>query len=158
VADWPAALGAAWGIRFCDPGGDPPHAAVALKTAVDHLRTGGLVGLLLQHSRDQAAVPVPFFGGTLALPRGAAIMARRGGACVVPLTAAWATGRPRLTFHPPLELDTEATDPAAAEADLLARVAASFERAARADPMSGDRLLTAVIGQARRFASSAPAS
>jgi lauroyl/myristoyl acyltransferase len=132
---------------------------MALKTGVDHLRSGGLIGLALVESPDQATVRVPFFDGSLAVPRGIATMARRGRAPVIPLTATWREATPCVTFHAPLEIDARITDPAAADADLLGRLTATFETEARAAPAQGDLRMTEVIRQARATAaSSSPAS
>jgi hypothetical protein len=160
LIDWPASgVRAAWGVTLRSAGGDARLAAVALKTAIDHLRAGGLVGLTLAPGRAQATVAVPFFGGTLTAPRGIASMARRAEAPVIPLTAGWRSGAPCVTFHAPLELDPTIADPAAAEVDLLRRLSATFEATARAAPSQGDRRLMAAIRQARAAAaSSSPAS
>jgi lauroyl/myristoyl acyltransferase len=159
VVDLAPAQARRWGLHVLSPRRD--GAALVLKTVVDHLRTGGLALLVLGGDADQATAEVPFFGGSLPVPRSIATMARHGRAVIIPITTAWALGGAsiRVTVHPPLELDKHAADQHGAERELLGRLLATFEAAARAAPEEGDRRLLEVSGQARRAgAATAPAS
>jgi lauroyl/myristoyl acyltransferase len=74
-----------------------------LKSAMDRLASGGVVGLALDAAFGRTE-PMSFLGGTLSTPRGAAALARLSGAPVLPITGHW-TDRGagiRVTLHPPL--------------------------------------------------------
>jgi hypothetical protein len=150
----PPAAAERWRLKVCAPGLDARRAAVALMTAIDHLRCGGTVAMTLASRREQTVVDVPFFGRTLSMPRGPAVMARKGAAAVIPVTATWRRGpRPlAITLHEPLSVQSRAGEaPIDAERELLAGLAATFERAARAAPSEVDRtLISAVVDGVNR--------
>jgi lauroyl/myristoyl acyltransferase len=76
-----------------------------LKAAIDALRSGAVVGMMLDAFLGNRR-PLPFLGGTLQVPRGVAALARVSGARVVPVTSRWSEpgAKIQVTFHEPLPL------------------------------------------------------
>jgi phosphatidylinositol dimannoside acyltransferase len=66
------------------------------------LRAGGFVCLLADRHLGGASTQVELCGRPVALPVGAAVLARRTGASLVPATTAYDGPRLRITFHEPV--------------------------------------------------------
>ncbi|MEM7052334.1 MAG: lysophospholipid acyltransferase family protein [Acidobacteriota bacterium] len=89
-----------------------PGAARLLLTT---LRRGGALAMLIDQDTKVDGVFVPFFGRLAFTPVGAAKIALRPGVVTVPTFAErLPDGRPKVTFHPPLELPSDATEATAA--------------------------------------------
>jgi hypothetical protein len=131
-----------WGVQQLRPGRYQTPSAAALKAAIDHLRDGGAAALTLVGD-PTAPIECRWFGRPLMVPRGAAALARQGGAPLVPVTCSWVrAARPlEVRFHPPLLADDSIQDPLVRDADLLQRVVSVFEQAVRVAPERGDRRL-----------------
>lgn len=107
-----------------------------LKSAVDRLREGGIVGMALD-SNFGATEPMSFLGGTLPTPRGAAALARITGAPVLPTTSRWSRRGARLEveFHPALpEPDIDRRDRDGWERAMMESALRFFEDWLRAHP------------------------
>lgn len=75
------------------------------------LRRGGALAMLIDQDIRTDGVWVPFFGRLAHTPLAAAHLALRLGAAVVPTFAErLETGSHRVTFHPPLDLSSDATE------------------------------------------------
>jgi len=141
-----------WGMALLRPGPEPGASAVALKAAVDHLGDGGAVALPLRAALSRAGVECSFFGRRLMVARGAAALARRSGAPLVPVTCSWVRGRRPLEvrFHRPLLADTGIGNLERRDAEMMQRLLAVFEATVRSTPERGDRRLVALAAPARR--------
>jgi lauroyl/myristoyl acyltransferase len=109
-----------------------------LKRAVDELAAGRTVGMALDFPLG-ALARQPFLGGTLAVARGAAAVARIAGARLVPVTRRWIgrSSRIEVTFHAPIpEPAAPRAEAERFEAELLAAALRFFEERLRADPGS----------------------
>lgn len=92
------------------------------------LREGGFVCLLADRHLGGASVEVDLCDRPVSLPVGAAVLARRTGADLVPSTTAYDGSRLRITFHEPVPVGGD---------DLrepMQRVADAFTSALRTDP------------------------
>ena len=74
----------------------------ALPRLEQWVRSGGLVCLLADRDLSRTGVEVELCGGRARLPRGPAMLARRTGAPLVPVTVHYAGGDLVITFHPPV--------------------------------------------------------
>jgi phosphatidylinositol dimannoside acyltransferase len=92
------------------------------------LRGGGFVCLLADRHLGGASVDVDLCGRRVALPVGAAVLARRTGLPLVPSTTAYDGPRLRITFHEPVVVQGDDLQGA------MQRVADAFTTALRADP------------------------
>jgi KDO2-lipid IV(A) lauroyltransferase len=100
-----------------------PGAARALLAS---LRSGGALGMLIDQDTDVDGVFVDFFGRPAWTPVGAAELALRFGAAVLPtFVERLADGSHRGTIHPALELPT---DPLAATRAMTATIEAQVRR------------------------------
>lgn len=94
----------------------------------DWLREGGFVCLLADRHLGGASVEVDLCGRPVLLPVGAAVLARRTGAPLVPSTTAYDGSRLRITFHEPVPVTGDDLQAA------MQGVADAFTSALRADP------------------------
>lgn len=104
-------------------GGEEPLSALE-----ETLRAGGFVCLLADRHLGGAAAEVELCGRRASLPVGAAVLARRTGADLVPATTAYDGPRLRITFHAPVPVTGD---------DLhtpMQSVADAFTAGLRADP------------------------
>ncbi len=100
--------------------------AGAARRLLGVLRTGGALGLLIDQDIRGDSVSVPFFGRPANTPVGAAKIALKLDAAVLPLfIERRADGRHRMTLHPPLDLPP---DPTAATAAMTAAIEAQVRR------------------------------
>lgn len=100
--------------------------AAAPLRLVRALRRGHAVGILIDQDVDIDGVWVPFFGRPAYTPVGAARLALRESAVVIPVfDERLPDGRHRLTFHPPLDLPPDETE---ATAVMTAAVEAQIRR------------------------------
>jgi len=74
----------------------------ALPRLEEWLRGGGLVCLLADRDLSRTGVEVQLCGSAARLPRGPAMVARRVGAPLVPVTLHYAGPDLTITFHPPV--------------------------------------------------------
>jgi len=141
-----------WGVVLLRPGQAPGASAVALKAAVDHLGDGGAVALALRAAPPRSGVECSFFGRRLMVARGAAALARRSGAPLVPVTCSWVPGRRPLEvrFHRPLLAAAGIGNLQLADTEVMQRLLAVFEATVRSTPERGDRRLVALAAPARR--------
>jgi hypothetical protein len=72
---------------FAFPAGDRAAGAVALKRAIEHLRSGGIVRLMMDG--DGPALRVPCLGRMIMIARGAVSLARVSGAPLFPMASRW---------------------------------------------------------------------
>jgi len=106
----------------------------SLRAALQVLRSGGAVGLLLDLNTGEAGVQVPFFGRPAWTPLSAAWLARKSGAAVVPMAIGRAAnGRHLVRTLPPLEFGPGEATRERLEADTAVCVAA-IEELIRHDP------------------------
>jgi hypothetical protein len=91
-------------ISYCFTEGKLKGRAVALKLAIDRLRSGGFVLLALWGKGTSKKDAVEFMGRNAYFAPGFAIAARVSGAPVIPVSSRWAKGRKLidLYFHDPL--------------------------------------------------------
>ena len=98
-------LRARFGVRTLSRG-----SSGAARDLLRTLRGGGAVGLLIDQDTRVDGVWVPFFGRDAYTPAGAAAIALRQGAAVIPSFAErLPDGRHLLRFHPPLALPDDPT-------------------------------------------------
>jgi KDO2-lipid IV(A) lauroyltransferase len=113
-------------------GAEPMDPRRRLRAAMATLRSGGVVGLLLDLNTGAAGVKVDFFGRPAWTPLSAAWLARRSGAMIVPMAIGLRPdGRQVVRVLPPFDLDGGGYD------DLetgTARCAAAVEELIRHDP------------------------
>jgi KDO2-lipid IV(A) lauroyltransferase len=96
------------------------------RSAVRHLRRGGLLGVLIDQRVRSGGVTVPFLGQPTRMVDGPARLALATGAPVVPGGVYRDAGnRHRVVLDPPILPDPGAADPVT---DLTARLAAALER------------------------------
>lgn len=105
-----------------------------IKRALRHLRTGGVVGVLIDRDIQHTGLEVPFLGARARFPAGAVDLALHTGAAVVPII----TRRLRLDefeaiIEPPLALERTG-DPQADRRVNTARLIRRFEPYLRRDP------------------------
>jgi KDO2-lipid IV(A) lauroyltransferase len=86
------------GVTVIDEGGD-------LRAALRTLRGGGTLGLVVDQTRHWPGVWVPFLGRPARFAIGAAELARRTGARILPMAIQRAGRRHRLTVLPPVDVD-----------------------------------------------------
>jgi Kdo2-lipid IVA lauroyltransferase/acyltransferase len=85
--------------------------AGAARRLLATVRAGGALGMLIDQDIRAESVFVPFFGRPAHTPVGAAKLALRLDAAVVPaFIERRPDGRHRVTFHPPLDLPADATE------------------------------------------------
>lgn len=83
-------------------GGQPPMARLE-----EWLRAGGLVCLLADRDLSAHGVPVDFLGEQVTVPPGPAVLARRTGAALLPVTLRYPDERRmEITFHPRVQEST----------------------------------------------------
>ena len=78
-------------------GGESP-----LPRLEEWLRTGGLVCLLADRDLSRSSIEVRLCGQPARMPRGPALLARRTGAPLVPVTLHYVDQEMVITFHPPI--------------------------------------------------------
>ncbi len=106
-------------------GGDP-----ALPQLEDHLARGRLVPLLSDRDLSRTSVEVTLCGHRARMPRGPALLARRAGVALVPVTRAYRGDDLEITFHEPVP-HAEGDDGLVA---LMQHVADRFSDGITADP------------------------
>ncbi|MGH0032078.1 MAG: hypothetical protein ACQGVC_19990 [Myxococcota bacterium] len=123
------------GLPYFEIKGDHFYARF-LKSAVDTLRSGGVVGMSLDAAFGKTE-PMSFLGGMLPTPRGAAALARISGAPMVPVTSRWSDrgGRMQVKLHDPLpEPDVDRGDRDAWERAMMESALHWFADFLRANP------------------------
>ena len=80
------------------PAGDPS----VTRTLVERLQEGRLVCLLADRDMSRSGTEVSLCGRPVRMPRGPAVLARRTGAPLIPVTLAYDGPELVLTFHPPV--------------------------------------------------------
>jgi phosphatidylinositol dimannoside acyltransferase len=106
-------------------GGDP-----AVPRLEEWLRSGGLVCLLADRDLSRTSVEVELCGQPARMPRGPALLARRTGAPLVPVTLHYTGPDLTLTFHAPVP----AADGDGGLVRMMQAVADAFTSALRAHP------------------------
>ncbi|MCA1592604.1 MAG: lysophospholipid acyltransferase family protein [Acidobacteria bacterium] len=117
-------------------GNQPIDKKAAARTAMRLLRQGGTLGVLADlNTQEREGVFVPFFGHLACTTAGAATLALRTDATVIPVCAPWDEKRRRFVFHggPVIEL-VRTGDPARDVEVNTARFTAAIERQIRAYP------------------------
>jgi len=95
------------------------------------LRAGGLVPLMADRDLSRTGIEVPLLGAGARLPVGPALLAKRTGAVLLPVSASYDTdARMHLWFHEPIPVGAGEHDVRAA----TAAVADAFSAAIRRDP------------------------
>jgi KDO2-lipid IV(A) lauroyltransferase len=75
---------------------------------ISHIKSGGSLGILADQHAGKHGVAIPFFGKLTSMTNLPAIMHRRTGASIVPLSmAATRPGYWKVTVHPPIEIPAE---------------------------------------------------
>ena len=108
----------------------------AARQALRVLRAGGTLGILADlNTQEKEGVFVPFFGHLACTTTGAAMLALRADALVIPTCAVWDRERGRYFFHgdPPIELVRTGDEKRDIEINT-ANFAAAIERMIRAYP------------------------
>jgi lauroyl/myristoyl acyltransferase len=85
-----------------DAAANEQHRAAKFYEAATWLRSGGVV-LMALDPQHATRIPVPFFGRTLGLARGAFALSRMTGAPIVPIVARWRGTRVEVVAGQPLE-------------------------------------------------------
>lgn len=106
-------------------GGDP-----ALPQLEDHLAAGRMVPLLSDRDLSRTSVEVRLCGHRARMPRGPALLARRAGVALVPVTLAYRGEDLEITFHGPVP-HAEGDDGLVA---MMQQVADRFSAGIDADP------------------------
>jgi lauroyl/myristoyl acyltransferase len=117
--------------------------AVFLRRALAELAAGRVVAMLVDGTVDARQHPAPFLGVSHSVQNGVAVLARLSRARVVPVTTRWAgtSSRVLAEIHPALpEPRADRGDAVRFDAELVASVAAFFERWVRAHPGTLHRL------------------
>jgi lauroyl/myristoyl acyltransferase len=94
------------------------------------VRDGGLVCLLADRDLSRTSVEVQLCGRTARMPRGPAVLARRAGAALVPVTLHYGEHTMTLTFHPVIPH----RDGDEGLVEMMQGVADAFTRAVREHP------------------------
>ncbi len=150
VANVPPQPYTSWGLEVHAPaagqglGGGP-----ALKAAVDHLRTGGVVAAAIDGHVGPVITDRPFLGGNVALRPGIAAMARLGRARVIPIAARWTSGPRCLTIvvRPPVAAEPSTGESEEADRAFMAAVGRSIEDLIGDEPGQCDpRFLRVCLG------------
>jgi lauroyl/myristoyl acyltransferase len=108
-----------------------------LMDALRELKRGGVPVLALDGDAGLDAPRVPFFDRNIWVPTGPAILSRRSGARLVPVTSRWvgASAMIEVTLHEPIPEPTMSrSEPSAWDRELLANTSLWFERHLRAHP------------------------
>jgi KDO2-lipid IV(A) lauroyltransferase len=92
-----------------------------LRPALRTLRAGGVLGLLIDQGRRGPGIWVPFLGRPARMASGAAELARRTGALLLPLGIRRVGSRQRLTVLPPVDVDWQHPGATAAVTAALCR-------------------------------------
>ena len=103
-----------------------------MRVLIDHLRSGGAVGIMSDRGFNGQGVPVTFFGSETLLPPGAAALALRTDAPLLPIVTYFRPGRGHhVVVRPPLPLPKEGSRKAriARGTQLLATAIEEFIRA-----------------------------
>lgn len=82
-------------------GGDRPSAPLLAST----LRVGGTICLLCERDLSRGGVPVSFFGNTITVPPGPALLAAQTGAALIPALPGFQGDDWRLEFYPEVVVD-----------------------------------------------------
>ena len=141
-----------WGVELRRAGTTTIESAAALKWAVDHLEDRGAVGVPFVGDVSNG-LAVEVLGQDLTVARGIALLARRSGAPVVPITATWHRGRVELEAHRPVEWDRSSTAPVALDLAMLRALADQISGLARRRPEACD-LRSLSMGQSTAMRSS----
>ncbi len=91
---------------------------------------GGLVCLLADRDLSRTGVQVELCGAPARIPRGPAVLARRTGAPLIPVTLHYTDADLTLTFHPPVRF----VDGPSGDAPMMQEVADAFTTGLRAHP------------------------
>jgi phosphatidylinositol dimannoside acyltransferase len=111
-----------------------PVSMGAIKTAIRHLRAGGVLCIVVDRDIQGTGVDVPFFGRVARFPTGAVDLARHTNAVVLPAVARRLDGcRFLVDIEPPIELDRTA-DVRRDRTTNTARLIQRFEPYIRKDP------------------------
>jgi lauroyl/myristoyl acyltransferase len=107
-----------------------------LRRALGVLRRGGAVAVVVDGERGADPTDAPCLGRRSRLQRGAATLARRTGARVVPVTARWlgSSSRAEVAFHAALPQPSAPATSAEFERELVARLGAFFDAHVRQYP------------------------
>ncbi len=83
-----------------------PLSPAALRQALRHLRTGGVLGVAGDRPVSELDEPIPFFGRPARVPSGHIRLALKTGAAVLLACCVWSTEKRKYVFHlePPLEI------------------------------------------------------
>lgn len=128
VAEWFARVRKAFGIDVVFADGSP---GVMARLAAG-LERGAAIALVTDRNVGVGGTPVEFFGETLELPSGAALLAIRGGVPVFPVAAFFADGAGHhIVVEPPVEIPAEGADRISVGTQ---RIAAALESLIRRDP------------------------
>src|ERR671917_1304276 len=117
-------------------GNQPIDKGAAALTAMRLLRRGGTLGILADlNTQPREGVFVPFFGRLACTTTGAAVLALRTDATVIPVCAPWDEERKRFVFHGGPVLELVRTGDAARDVELnTARFTAAIEEQVRRFP------------------------
>jgi KDO2-lipid IV(A) lauroyltransferase len=120
-------------MRF---GNQPVDKKSAARTAIRLLRQGGTLGILADlNTQPREGVFVPFFGHLACTTAGAAVLALRADATVIPCCAPWDESRKRFVFRGGPLLELVRTGDEARDIEInTARFTAAIERWVRAYP------------------------
>jgi KDO2-lipid IV(A) lauroyltransferase len=128
VAEWFAGVRKAFGIDVVFADGSP---GVMARLAAG-LERGAAIALVTDRNVGVGGTPVEFFGETLDLPSGAALLAIRGGVPVFPVAAFFADGAGHhIVVEPPVEIPAEGADRISVGTQ---RIAVALEGLIRRDP------------------------
>jgi hypothetical protein len=123
--------------KFVQCGTDVRSSTIALKTALDRLKKGGVVVVAADGRNGQLDVEAYFLNRKIRVSRGIAALARATGAAVIPALATWGDGdwSIDLRIYDPLPLPPVATVAAAKwEREAMVRAVGFFDGIVRAFP------------------------
>jgi KDO2-lipid IV(A) lauroyltransferase len=113
---------------------------------VDWARGGGLVALLADRDLTRGGIEVELCGNRARMPRGPAVLARRTGAALVPVTLAYDGPELVLTFHD----EVAPRDGEAGVAAMMQAVADRFTEGIRAHPQDWHMMQRVFVDQPHR--------
>ena len=111
------------------------QSAIALKSAHDRLRKGGIVAIAADGEDGQLGLRAPFLGRSIRVSRGLAALARLTGAPIIPILTTWGEEdwTADLRIFDALT-PMEAKEPVAWDRETIRQVVGRFEQIVRATP------------------------
>lgn len=118
-------------IELAETHSNPSKKAFALKRAIDHLKTGGIVFVAFDiGSQKNEFHKVKFLERQYSFPSGIALMSRLTGAPIIPMHATWPSIKVRMDvyIHSPIKPLTKPSDKTNFDKELITKSARWYEK------------------------------